>query len=81
MLVLTRKLGESIQIGEHVQVMVLSVQGKSVKIGVTAPREVSVYRKEVYDKIVEENQRAAESITAESAGTLLKMGGVDHAAD
>ena len=78
MLVLTRKLGESIQIGENVKVMVLSVQGKSVKIGVTAPRDISVYRKEVYDKIVEENRRAASSITAVSANVLLGVGGTDE---
>ena len=78
MLVLTRKLGECIQIGENVKIMVLSVQGKSVKIGVTAPREISVYRKEVYDKIVEENRRAASCITADSANLLLDIGGLSN---
>jgi len=76
LLVLTRKLGESVQIGENVTIMVLSVQGKSVKIGVTAPRDISVYRKEVYDRIVEENKRAAEAITAESANMLMGVGGL-----
>ena len=67
MLVLTRRIGESIQIGEHVKVAVLSVQGRSVKIGIDAPRM------EIYEKIVEENKNAAESISMSGADTLLSF--------
>ncbi|MBN2416485.1 carbon storage regulator CsrA [bacterium] len=73
MLVLTRKIGESVQIGPELQVMVLSVQGKSVKIGVTAPREVSVYRKEVYDQIVEANHTAVDAMSAKRSVLLQDL--------
>ena len=73
MLVLTRRIGESIQIGEHVKVAVLSVQGRSVKIGIDAPREITVHRMEIYEKIVEENKNAAESISMSGADTLLSF--------
>ncbi|MCK5145260.1 carbon storage regulator CsrA [bacterium] len=75
MLILTRKSGESIRIGDDVKITVLSVQGQSVKIGVDAPRNVSVHRQEIYDKIVEENRRAALSTTLENAQKLIGFGG------
>ncbi|MCP3921023.1 MAG: carbon storage regulator CsrA [Desulfobacterales bacterium] len=55
MLVLTRKVGESINIGDEVTVKVLEVNGANIKIGINAPREISIYRQEVYDRIREEN--------------------------
>jgi len=58
-LVLTRKLGESIVIGENIRVTVIDVHGKQVRLGVEAPRDVSVHRGEVYERIVEENRQAA----------------------
>jgi len=51
MLVLTRKLGQSIKIGDEVEVVVLEVRGEQVRIGIRAPKNVSVHRKEVYDQI------------------------------
>ncbi len=59
MLILTRKLGESIAIGDKIRVTLLEVQGKQVKIGVLAPPTVSIHRQEVYEKIQQENRRAA----------------------
>lgn len=59
MLILTRKLGESIAIGDGIKVTLLEVQGKQAKIGVQAPREVAIHRQEVYEKIQQENLRAA----------------------
>ena len=59
MLILTRKLGESITIGNDIKVTVLDMQGKQVKIGIAAPKELSVYREEIYKKIQEENRKAA----------------------
>ncbi len=59
MLILTRKLGESIAIGEKIRVSLLEVQGKQVKIGVLAPPTVSIHRLEIYEKIQLENRRAA----------------------
>ena len=58
MLVLTRKPGQSIMIGDGVEVHVLSVAGEKVRLGITAPREVSIFRNEVYDRIESENERS-----------------------
>jgi carbon storage regulator len=54
MLVLTRKPGQSIMIGDGVEVQVLSVAGEKVRLGITAPRDVSIFRNEVYDRIEDE---------------------------
>ena len=59
MLVLTRKVNESIMIGDSIEVVVVSVHAEQVKIGIKAPREVSVHRREVYEAFVKENITAA----------------------
>jgi carbon storage regulator len=59
MLILTRKLGESIAIGDRISVTLLEVQGKQVKIGVLAPPTVSIHRQEIFEKIQQENHRAS----------------------
>jgi carbon storage regulator len=59
MLILTRKLGESITIGSNIKFTVLEMQGKQVKIGIVAPKELRVYREEIYQRIQEENRKAA----------------------
>ena len=51
MLILTRKVGESLKIGDDVSVIVLGVKGNQVRIGVDAPRSVSVHREEIYNRI------------------------------
>ncbi len=58
MLILTRKIGESITIGEQVKITVLGVFGRQVRLGVDAPPDVLVHREEVYVKIQEENRQA-----------------------
>jgi carbon storage regulator len=55
-LVLTRKPGQSIMIGDGVEVQVLSVAGEKVRLGITAPRDVSIFRNEVYERIESENE-------------------------
>ena len=55
MLILTRRVGESIMIGDNVTVTVLGVKGNQVRIGVNAPKEVAVHREEIYEKIRAEN--------------------------
>jgi carbon storage regulator len=57
MLVLTRKPGQSIMIGDGVEVQVLSIAGEKVRLGITAPRDVSIFRDEVYDRIESEQGR------------------------
>lgn len=56
MLVLTRKPSQGIMIGDGVKIQVLSVAGEKVRLGITAPRDVSIFRDEVYDRIVSENE-------------------------
>ena len=59
MLILTRKLGQSITIGDDIKVTILDIHGKQVRLGVVAPQKVVVHREEIYQKIQEENKRAA----------------------
>ena len=59
MLVLSRKLEESIMIGDKIEIKIVAVHGETVKLGITAPRNIPVHRKEVYEEIEEENKRAA----------------------
>ncbi len=59
MLILSRKSGESLVIGENIKVRILEIKGDSVKIGINAPRETTVHRQEVYEAILQENQAAA----------------------
>lgn len=72
MLVLSRKVGESIVIQDSIEVTVLSVEGDTVRVGIKAPKQVDIFRKEVYLSIQESNQ---ESATPTQAGmnALLKM--------
>ena len=57
MLILTRRVGESLRIGDEVSVTVLGIKGSQVRIGVNAPKSISVHREEVYDRINEEKSK------------------------
>lgn len=59
MLVLSRKLNQSIQIGDDIEVKIISIEGDQVKVGIEAPKHIDIHRKEVYLSIQEENNRAA----------------------
>ncbi|WP_409290520.1 carbon storage regulator CsrA [Peribacillus sp. SCS-37] len=61
MLILTRKKGESIQIGPDIEIKILSVSGDQIKIGIDAPKNVDVFRKEIYLEIQNENKDALTS--------------------
>ena len=61
MLILTRRPGESLYLGDKIRITVLGMQGKQVKIGLDVPSDTTVYREEVYKKVVEENRRALET--------------------
>ena len=73
MLVLSRQRAETIMIGDDIEVTVVDIRGDKVRLGITAPREVSVHRKEVYDAIRREN-RAAAQVKPEDLPTLGKLG-------
>lgn len=70
MLALTRKKGESIIINNNIEISILEMRGDQVKIGISAPKEVPVYRKEVYLQIQEENKAA---ITTEGLEALKNI--------
>ncbi len=61
MLALSRKKGDSLIINNNIEVTILEVKGEQVKIGITAPKQVPVYRKEVYSQIQEANKEAMET--------------------
>jgi carbon storage regulator len=69
MLVLTRKPGQSIMIGDDVEVQVLSVAGEKVRLGITAPRDVSIFRNEVYDRIESEGESSSADTVEDDGGT------------
>lgn len=60
MLALSRKLNESVNIGGNIEITILEIKGDQVKIGITAPRSLQIYRKELYDQIQEENRQSVE---------------------
>ena len=64
MLILSRKENESIMIGDQIEVSVVDIKGEQVKIGIRAPKNVKVYRQEVYQAIQQENIEAAKSLPA-----------------
>jgi carbon storage regulator len=66
MLYLTRKLGQSVVINNQVEVTVVEVSGKTVKLGFTFPPEASVLRKEIYDKISAENMAASQPLALDA---------------
>ena len=70
MLILTRRLGESITIGDNIKVSVLGIHGRQVRLGIEAPPEVIVHREEIYVKIQEENRKAAKSIKKDLANMV-----------
>ena len=59
MLYLTRKIGESVIINDDIEVTVVDIRGKSIKLGFTFPQSASVLRREIYERIQEENRAAA----------------------
>ena len=70
MLALTRKKGESLVINNNIEISIHEVRGDQIKIGITAPKDVPIYRKEVYKQIQEENRA---SVSAEGLEALKKM--------
>lgn len=61
MLVISRKVGESFMVGDEIEIKILKIEGGEVKVGISAPLRVKIYRTEIYQKIVEANLLAAQS--------------------
>ena len=61
MLALTRKLGESIAIDDHIKIIVVQIKGKQVRLGIKAPQETKIHREEVYQAIQDQNTAASHS--------------------
>lgn len=62
MLILGRKKGESIIIDDNIEITVTAIEGESVKLGISAPKHITIHRKEVYLEIQEENKRAKSNV-------------------
>jgi carbon storage regulator len=60
MLILTRKVNETLMVGDDVSVTVLGIKGGQIRVGINAPRDVAVHRQEVYEKIMQERKEARE---------------------
>ena len=71
MLVLARKVGQSIVINDNIQILVIEVRGDQVRLGIEAPRSIPVHREELLEQIRAENARAAGEADAEVAGRAL----------
>jgi len=66
MLILTRKRGEGIAIGNDIKISILEIHGKSIRVGIQAPKHIPVHREEIYLKVQEQNRKAAsESMKAD----------------
>ncbi len=73
MLVLTRKSNQSIMIGDDIEVSILSIMGEKVRVGIQAPRDIPVFRREVYLEIQQENRAAGSTARAEVDEALKKL--------
>jgi carbon storage regulator len=72
MLVLSRKKGESIMIGDRIELVIVSIEGDQVRLGIKAPQQVEIFRKEVYQSIQMANREAAEKIDLDVVSKMFK---------
>lgn len=72
MLVLTRKLGESIAIDDHIKIRVVQIKGKQVRLGIEAPKDTKIHREEVYAAIQDQNVQSAD-VSADKSRSVAKL--------
>ncbi len=75
MLVLSRKKNQGIIIGDNIELTIIEIQGDQVRIGIKAPKNVSIYRKEIFLEIQDENKKAANSGAAIALDEIIKKNG------
>jgi carbon storage regulator len=72
MLILTRKLGEVIAVGDEIKIVILDIKGRQVRVGVQAPKKTKVYREELYQLITEQNKESSQS-DSDRIGDILSI--------
>lgn len=72
MLALARKTNQSIMIGDDIEITLLEIKGDQVKIGISAPKSVPIYRKEIYIQIQEENKKAGQEVDIDKIRDLFQ---------
>ncbi|CRF32356.1 MULTISPECIES: carbon storage regulator CsrA [Brachyspira] len=70
MLVLSRKINQSIVIGDNIEIMLVDIRGDQIKLGINAPKNVKIFRKEVYEEIESQNLEASKEATADKLNIL-----------
>ena len=70
MLVLSRKINQSIVIGDNIEIMLVDIRGDQIKLGINAPKNVKIFRKEVYEEIKSQNLEASKEATADKLNIL-----------
>lgn len=73
MLILTRRVGEKLRIGDNIEIEILSVNGRQIRLGINAPKQVSVHREEIYKKIQEEKKAEKEEEKANAEETTISV--------
>ncbi|MEQ8350036.1 MAG: carbon storage regulator CsrA [Leptospiraceae bacterium] len=81
MLVLARKINESIMIGDDIEIVVVDIKGDQVKLGIRAPKNVAIHRTEIYQEIQNQNKEAAQSVSPDKLRDLQKLLGKDKKTD
>lgn len=72
MLTLTRKIGQKIRIGDNIEIVVREIRGRQVRLGISAPDGLPVYREELYQQIAHENARAAQAADLDALSLLVE---------
>lgn len=73
MLVLSRKINQSIIIGDNIEIMLVDIRGDQIKLGINAPKNVKIFRKEVYEEIENQNLEASKEATADKLNILTNL--------